>query len=110
MDDLRDQLDLAARFCPVFLLATVITVTCLAPYGWWLTVAVGTLTAAVLSYQAALSAASAYGQAVAAAFDLHRFDLLRALHRPCHPTCSARCGPTSSCRRFMGQPQEYLLR
>ncbi len=108
VDDLRDQLDLAARFCSVFLLATVITVACLAPYGWWLTVAAGTLAAAVLSYQAALSAASAYGHAVAAAFDLHRFDLLRALHLPLPPNLLSEVQANQQLSRFMGQPQEYL--
>ena len=109
VDDLRDQLDLAARFCSVFLLATVITVACLAPYGWWLTVAAGTLAAAVLSYQAALSAASAYGQAVAAAFDLHRFDLLRALHLPLPPDLLSEVQANQQLSSFIGQPQEYLF-
>jgi hypothetical protein len=34
--------------------------------------------------------AAAYGQALEAAFDLHRFDLLTALHLPSRQTSSAR--------------------
>jgi len=48
--------------------------------GWWTLLALAPLGIAVLAYTGAVRAAIAYGAAVHAAFDLHRFDLLRALH------------------------------
>lgn len=57
LDDLRDQLDLAARFCVVFGVATMISIVFLAADGWWLTAAAVTLAGSLLSYRAALAAA-----------------------------------------------------
>lgn len=107
LDDLRDQLDIAVRFCSVFLLATVISVAFLAGYGWWLLVAVGTFGGAALSYRAALSAAAAYGQAMEAAFDLHRFDLLNALHLPLPTDLIGEIKANQQLSRFLRQPYEY---
>jgi hypothetical protein len=108
LDDLRDQLDLAARFCVVFGIATVISVAFLAAHGWWLTAAAVTLAGALLSYRAALAAAAAYGQALEAAFDLHRFDLLTALHLPLPANLTGEVSANQQLSRFLGQPSEYL--
>jgi hypothetical protein len=108
LDDLRDQLDLAARFCVVFGIATVISVVFLAAHGWWLTAAAVTLAGALLSYRAALAAAAAYGQAVEAAFDLHRFDLLTALHLPLPADLTGEVATNQELSRFLRQPSEYL--
>jgi hypothetical protein len=80
VDDQRDQLDLTARFCVVFAIASAVSFGLLITQGWWLLVAGGALILAWLSYRAAVSAALAYGEGIETAFDLHRFDLLRALH------------------------------
>jgi hypothetical protein len=80
LDDERDQLDLAVRFCVASAFATVISVSFLINQGWWLLVPGATLLLAWLSYRAAVAAAIAYGEGIETAFDLHRFDLLRALH------------------------------
>jgi hypothetical protein len=82
MADRRDQLDLAVRFCAVFMLAALISAIALLQYGWWLLVPTAALGLAWLSYRAAITAALAYGEGIEAAFDLHRFDLLKALHLP----------------------------
>ena len=108
LDDLRDQLDLAARFCVVFGIATVISVVFLAAHGWWLTAAAVTLAGALLSYRAALAAAVAYGQALEAAFDLHRFDLLTALHLPLPADLTGEVTANQELSRFLRQPSEYL--
>jgi hypothetical protein len=108
LDDLRDQLDIAARFCVVFLLATVFSVACLAGHGWWLIVAAGTLAGAALSYRAALGAGVAYGQAMEAAFDLHRFDLLTALHLPLPADLTSEVKANQQLSRFLRQPYEYM--
>lgn len=80
VDDERDQLDLAARFCVVFVAATAVSFSLLVTHGWWLLVPGTTFVLGWLSYRAAVAAALAYGEGIEAAFDLHRFDLLRALH------------------------------
>ncbi len=108
LDDLRDQLDLAARFCVVFGIATVISVVFLATDGWWLTAAAVTLAGSLLSYRAALAAAAAYGQALDAAFDLHRFDLMTALHLPLPANLTGEVTANQELSRFLRQPAEYL--
>ncbi len=85
VDDERDQLDLTARFCVVFVVATVVSLGLLVSHGPWLLVPAATLVLAWLSYRAAVAAALAYGEGIATAFDLHRFDLLRALRLPLPP-------------------------
>jgi hypothetical protein len=81
--DRRNQLDAAVRFCAVLALAAVISAALLLPNGGaWraLPLAVALLT--WIAYQAALRAAANFGQALFVAFDLHRFDMIRALHYP----------------------------
>lgn len=79
LSDQRNQLDLAARFCATFLLATAISIIFLYRQGWWLLVPAITLLLAWLSYRAAIAAALAYGTGIQTAFDLYRFELIKAL-------------------------------
>ena len=109
LDDLRDQLDLAARFCVAFALATVLSVCFLADYGWWLAVAAVTFLGALLCYRAAVSAAAAYGEAIEAAFDLHRFELLKALHLPLPADLARERVANQRLSRFLTQPTEYVI-
>lgn len=108
LDDLRDQLDLTARFCIVFGVATVISIAFLAAHGWWLTAAAVAFACALLSYRAALSAAAAYGQAMEAAFDLQRFDLLTALHLPLPADLTSEVAANHELSKFLQQPYEYI--
>lgn len=80
--DRRNQLDVAVRFCVVFLLSTVISIFFLYKHVVWLLVPAATLLLAWLFYRGAVSAAVAYGESVETAFDLYRLDLLKALHLP----------------------------
>ncbi|MET9230278.1 hypothetical protein [Lentzea sp. NPDC003310] len=80
--DRRDSLDLAARLSVTLGLTAVVAAALLHRAGWWLLLPLGLLLAARLAYRGAVQAALAYGEAVEAAFDLHRFDLYRALHLP----------------------------
>lgn len=80
--DRRDQFDVAARFCVVFFLAAVAAGAVLSRHGARLFVPGAALVMAWLSYRSALAAAVAYGETIESAFDLHRFDLLKALHLP----------------------------
>jgi hypothetical protein len=80
VDDSRDGLDAAARFAATGAVAAVATILLLAPHsGWWTLLGLVPLGVAVVSYLAAITAAIGYGLAMQVAFDLHRFDLLRAL-------------------------------
>lgn len=80
--DRRNQLDLAVRFCAIFLLATIISVAFLYNYQWWQAIPAATLLLAWVSYRGAINAAVAYGESVQTAFDLYRLELLKALHFP----------------------------
>jgi hypothetical protein len=82
LDDLRDQLDIAARLCITLLLATVVSAALLFAHGWWLALPATTALLAWVAYRSAVQAAIAYGEEIAVAFDLHRFDMLRGLHFP----------------------------
>lgn len=82
VNDLRNQFDLAARFCTAFITAAAVCTVILAPHGWWLSVPVLMLFLAALSYRSATAAAKAYTIGIETAFDLGRFALLRALHLP----------------------------
>jgi len=108
LDDLRNQLDLAARFCVTFLAAAVIAAAFLVPHGWWLTTAAGALLLAHISYRSALTAAAAYGQAIQAAVDLHRFDLLHALHLPLPANLTGEIQANEQLSEFLRQPLEYV--
>jgi hypothetical protein len=81
VDDFRDSLDAAARLAATGAIAAVATVLLLAWHSqWWTLLALVPLAIAVVSYLATIPAAIGYGLAVQVAFDLHRFDLLRAMH------------------------------
>jgi len=81
--DRRNQLDAAVRFCAILALAAVISAGLLLANGgpWRLLPAVIVLLAWI-SYQAAVRAAANFGQALFVALDLHRFDMIKALHYP----------------------------
>lgn len=82
VDDRRDQLDLSARLCAVFASAALVSFGLLVAHGWWLAVPAGCLVLAWLAYRGTVAAAVAYGEGIRTAFDLHRFDLMSALHLP----------------------------
>jgi len=95
VDDQRLQLDLSARLCAMFLLATPISAgivyypsewwsdaSQVGGAWWWLAIPPITLLLAWFSYRGAIASALAYGEGIRTAIDLHRFDLLRALHLP----------------------------
>jgi hypothetical protein len=89
LDAQRTQLDLAARFTVVSVLAAAASTGFLAGHGWWLFVAAGALGFGWFSYRSAMAAALAYGQLLDVSFDLYRFDLLRALRLPLPETSAA---------------------
>jgi hypothetical protein len=80
VDDLRDGMDSAATLAATGGLTAAVSMALLAPKsGWWTLLAVAPLAIGVVGYLGAVRGAQAYGLAVTTAFDLHRFDLLRAM-------------------------------
>ncbi|WP_330456047.1 hypothetical protein OIB37_03715 [Streptomyces sp. NBC_00820] len=80
--DRRMWLDASARLSATSLLVAPVALVLLWQSGWWRLLCLAPVLVALLAYSAAVQAAVAYGECVAAAFDLHRFDLLTALHLP----------------------------
>jgi hypothetical protein len=78
----RDALDTAVNLCWSFLLLTGAGCAALhdEPSAWWLCGA-GLVLAAV-AYKGAVTAAQAYSGLMHVVYDLHRFDLLEAMHYP----------------------------
>jgi hypothetical protein len=103
LEDQRGQMDVAARFCAVFGVSAVVSLVLLWQYGWWLAVPAAALVLALLAYRAAVAAAIAYGVTVESAFDLHRFDLLRALHLPLPPDRNAERAAGEQLSKFLRQ-------
>jgi hypothetical protein len=82
VNDRRDVMDAAGRMAATSAVTTVASLVLLYGSDRWLLLALIPAGLVVVSYVGAVSAAVAYGEAVRSAFDLHRFDLLAALHLP----------------------------
>jgi hypothetical protein len=81
-DDLTNQLDSAAHLFVTFVLAAMISAGLLLPGGrdgWWLMIPPVFVFLAWLCYRSTIAAARYQSRLLAAAFDLHRFDLLTAM-------------------------------
>jgi hypothetical protein len=103
VDDQRDQLDVAARFCAVFAALAVTVAVLLAQHPAWLLLPLAFVVLAWLAYRAAIAAAIAYGTGIRVAIDLHRFDLLRALHLPLPATHAEEVALNQQLSRFLLQ-------
>jgi hypothetical protein len=108
-DGARDDLDLSLRFVAIFLAAAVVSAGCLVREGWWLAVSAGCLLLAWVAHRGSLAAAAAYGRAVEVAFDLHRFDLLVALHLPLPNDWAEEVRANRQLKGFLAQPMENLF-
>ncbi|HEX6469064.1 MAG TPA: hypothetical protein VF069_08205 [Streptosporangiaceae bacterium] len=75
-----DSIDASTNLALVFTLMSGVGVVAFANDQWLLIVPALLLLLAVGAYRAAIAAVSGHGVALAAAYDLHRFDMLRALH------------------------------
>jgi uncharacterized membrane protein len=76
----RNSLDAAANLCVNFFLVTVLAVVALIdePKAYWVPVLAAVM--CCVSYLGSIAAAVEYTTFVRAAYDLHRFDLLKAMH------------------------------
>ncbi|GAA2388672.1 hypothetical protein [Dactylosporangium salmoneum] len=75
-----DTLDTTATFVVLFSLETVITSVLLIRFDWWMSVPLVFFAMLCVAYVGAVRAAARHGELLAVAYDLHRFDLLKALH------------------------------
>ncbi|MGW0631173.1 hypothetical protein [Streptomyces sp. NPDC002758] len=82
VDGQRERLDTLARLSVCSAATTALAAALLYSSGWWILLAALPAAVARTAYIGTVHTAMAYGQAVAVAFDLHRFDLLRQLHLP----------------------------
>jgi hypothetical protein len=78
-EDLRNQLDVAARYCVVLGLMTISGFTALATDGSWLLLPLATGAMTWACYRATLRTALSYGKGLRVLFDLHHADLVLAL-------------------------------
>jgi hypothetical protein len=82
VDARRDTLDASARLTITATLTAVASTALLCRTGWWLLIALIPLATGWLAYTGTIQSALAYGEALTVAFDLCRFDLIKALHLP----------------------------
>lgn len=101
LDDQRTQMDVAVRFCLVFVAIAATFLALLYQYAKWLWIPALALVLAYLAYRSAVTAAVAYGTGIETAFDLYRFDCLAAMHLPL-PT-------DSSMERLSNRGLSYFL-
>lgn len=82
LDNQRDGVEAAARFSAVSFLAAIASAALLLSSGWWIVIPVVAVCISWWCYRVAIDAAIIYGDTIESAFDLYRFDVLRALHIP----------------------------
>ncbi len=110
VDDRRNALDAASRLSVSAAAAGVLAVVLLARSGWWILLALVPFAVMWLSYRAAVVSAVALGEAVHTAFDLHRFDLLTALHFPLPSDQESECASNAHLCDFWRQGAPTLFR
>lgn len=77
-----NAIDVMATFVLVFGVETVACAALLQRLDWWSTIPLVFAGLAGLSYRGATTAAAHYGGLLITAFDLHRFDMLKAMRLP----------------------------
>jgi hypothetical protein len=75
-----DLLDTTSALCVTFGLIALLTLPLTARMDWWSLTPVVAALMSLLAYRGAVSTARGHGTLLATAFDLHRFDMLQALH------------------------------
>jgi hypothetical protein len=83
--ELKEQLngiDVMAIFVLVFSTQALLSAPLVWLLDWWSLIPVALAVLVAVAYRGATAAAQNYGQLLAAAFDLHRFDMLAAMHLP----------------------------
>lgn len=109
VDDHRNALDAAIQLTGAASLTALVSGALLVASGPWLLLVVAPLVIAMSSYRAAVEAAFRYGQALDAAIELHRFDLLDRLHLPLPATRNEERVQASDLCTFWRQDTDLAL-
>jgi hypothetical protein len=75
-----DMLDTTSALCVVFGLIALLTLPLTTRMDWWSLVPLVAMLMSLLAYRGAITTARGHSTLLATAFDLHRFDMLQALH------------------------------
>jgi hypothetical protein len=75
-----DMLDTTAALCVAFGLSALFSLPLIARLDWWSLVPVAAMLMSLFAYRGAIATAQGHSELLATAFDLHRFDMLQALH------------------------------
>ena len=75
-----DMLDTTSAYCIAFGLIALLGLPLIVRLDWWSLVPVVAGLLSILAYRAAIATARGHGRLLATALDLHRFDMLEALH------------------------------
>lgn len=100
-----DVLDSTATFTLLFLAETALTLPLLLRWDWWSWVPALFLLLAAGAYAGAVRAAQKQGNLLEVAFDLHRFDLLKALHLPLPADPARELKQNRNLARFFAGPR-----
>ena len=75
-----DMLDTTSALCVAFGLSAIFSLPLVAHLNWWSLTPLVAMFMSALAYRGAVATAHGHGRLLATAFDLHRFDMLNALH------------------------------
>lgn len=75
-----DMIDTTSAFCVIFAIIGLAGLPLIGRMDWWSFVAPSAFLMSAFAYQGALASAREHGRLLATALDLHRFDMLQALH------------------------------
>lgn len=107
VEDRRNQMDVALSMIAACTLATVVGACLLHESGWWQLLSMAPAVLAALAHAASTVGAKEYGSALRVAFDLHRFDLYKALRLQQPADASAELRLNADLSRFWAQSDSF---
>lgn len=99
-----DLLDTTSALCVAFALSALVSLPLIAHLDWWSLVPTMAVLMSVFAYRGAIATAQGHSILLATAFDLHRFDMLQALHYELPPTPKRELALNRQLSDFLGTP------
>ena len=99
-----DMLDTTSALCVAFGLSALVSLPLIARLDWWSLVPVAPVLMSVFAYRGAIVTARGHSRLLATAFDLHRFDMLQALHYKLPRTAAKEKELNEGLSKFLGRP------
>ena len=99
-----DVLDTTSALCVAFGLSAVVSLPLIARLDWWSLVPPVAVLMSVFAYRGAVVTAQGHGILLATTFDLHRFDMLNALHYELPVTPESELEFNRQLSLFLGAP------